>query len=337
MKGTLSAIAALMAASATHGVNVLRLASAGADGETVTIGTTVFELDTHTRATITAGRVRVNVSGGTTVKASGTLTLSGNAVADETVTIAGRTYTFKATPNAANEVKVGASAEATIDNLVAAITGGAGAGTNYGTGTTVHATVTAMKASASTMTVTALAGGTAGNALGTTEAMTNGSFGAATLASGADPSAANVRDALVTAINDASIEVTAYALGAQVVIAHDYAAEAIACAETLAGSNNGWAAATTYGETGILEAPQIPVQVKRAVTAAEATALACVFGFSSPVANAAVQVRTSAGVLKAWDGKLTIVDNTVQLNSDGSVNLATNDVVTVEALLNVRV
>lgn len=113
-------------------------------------------------------------------QATGTLTLAGNAVANETVTIGSVTYTWKASASAANEVTVGASASASIDNLVAAVNNGSG------TGGVQNPDASAVKASASTMTVTARAAGSAGNSVATTETMTNGSFGGATLASGAD-------------------------------------------------------------------------------------------------------------------------------------------------------
>lgn len=120
-------------------------------------------------------------------KAFGTLTASGNAVAAETVTIDGRVYTWRAAvTTTANEVLVGASASASLDNLKAAINlDPAGSGTLYGSLTTVHPTVGAGAKTATTLIVYAKTGGTAGNSLTTTEAMTNGAWGAGTLASGA--------------------------------------------------------------------------------------------------------------------------------------------------------
>lgn len=127
---------------------------------------------------------------GTGAKATGTLTLSGNAVADETVTIAGKTYTWKGSVGAtANQVLVGATASDSIDNLVAAITGGAGAGTLYGSATVTHTTVTAVNGAGDTLVVTAISKGTAANAYGTTETMTNGSWGGATLSGGVNVTA----------------------------------------------------------------------------------------------------------------------------------------------------
>jgi hypothetical protein len=63
----------------------------------------------------------------------------------------------------ANEVLVGAAATDSIDNLISAITDGAGIGTGegtlYGTGTTANATATAAAGSGDTMTVTAITAG----------------------------------------------------------------------------------------------------------------------------------------------------------------------------------
>lgn len=59
------------------------------------------------------------------------LTFSGNPTANDTVTVNGVVFTFVAAPSAAGDVDLGADAEGSIDNLVAAINGGAGAGTAY--------------------------------------------------------------------------------------------------------------------------------------------------------------------------------------------------------------
>jgi hypothetical protein len=124
---------------------------------------------------------------------------------------------------AANDILIGENAEAAIDNMVLAITGGAGAGTNYGTGTTASTQVTAVKASAATMTVTALAAGDAGNAIATTTTATHCGFGGAKLSGGESAQAANdvligadaqaSIDNLVAAVNKAVGEGTTYGTG----------------------------------------------------------------------------------------------------------------------------
>ncbi len=119
--------------------------------------------------------------------ASGILTLSGNAVAGETVTIGSVTYTFRASVSTtANEVLVGATAADSANNLIAAINGGSGAGTLYGSATVPHPTVQARSNGSGIVGISARVAGLAGNSLASTETMTNGAFGASTLTGGLD-------------------------------------------------------------------------------------------------------------------------------------------------------
>lgn len=126
------------------------------------------------------------------IAASGVLTISAITSADtQTVTIGGQTYTFHTslsgfttTPNA---VLIGADTTAMAANLAAAINAGAGAGTTYGTGTVANASVSAV-AALGVVTLAAKTAGTVGNAIATTETLSNGAFGAATLAGGSNPS-----------------------------------------------------------------------------------------------------------------------------------------------------
>lgn len=167
----------------------------GSVAETVTLqkGTHGYEIT----ATLGAGTnaLTLDLSQGTAsvtgsgAYAAGTLTLTGNAVANETVTIGGKTYTWKASvTTGANEVKIGASASDSLDNLIAAINHGAGSGTVYGSATTAHPSGTAAAGAGDTLVFTATAIGTGGNSIATTETMTNGSWGAATLTGGLNAS-----------------------------------------------------------------------------------------------------------------------------------------------------
>lgn len=123
-------------------------------------------------------------SAGAAVKASGVLTFSGNAVADETVTIGAKVYTWKAAPAAANEVLVGADAAASAAALIAAINGGAGEGTLFGTDTVPSEEVRASQGgTTSIVEIVALYSGQQGE-VASTETMTNAAFGAATLTGG---------------------------------------------------------------------------------------------------------------------------------------------------------
>lgn len=62
---------------------------------------------------------------------SATLNLATQVTENDTVTIAGVTFTFKATPAAAGDVDIGADDAGTRANLKAAVEGGTGAGTTY--------------------------------------------------------------------------------------------------------------------------------------------------------------------------------------------------------------
>jgi len=108
--------------------------------------------------------------------ATDTVTISGVPAANDTVTIGGRVYTFVnqaagAVTASAGETAVyyGASAAAAMENLQAAIAGGAGAGTLYAYGTgagSANTQVTAAMNSGNTaLVLSAAATGTAGNGI----------------------------------------------------------------------------------------------------------------------------------------------------------------------------
>lgn len=109
------------------------------------------------------------------VAASKLLTIGTAPAEGATVSIGGVTYKFTATLVAANDVLIG-TIETSIDNLVLAVTAGAGAGTNYGTGTVANPLATAVKTSPSTMTATNLIKGAIGNQTAITETLADGSW-----------------------------------------------------------------------------------------------------------------------------------------------------------------
>jgi hypothetical protein len=118
--------------------------------------------------------------------ATETLTFTDVGVNSQTVTIDAKVYTWEDTlTDVDGNVLIGADAEECIDNLVAAITLGAGAGTAYATSMTLHPTATAVKTSATTMLATAKLVGVNGNTIATTETGTNTDWGAATMSGGA--------------------------------------------------------------------------------------------------------------------------------------------------------
>lgn len=128
---------------------------------------------------------------GDAVRATQTLTSDATAPSDgDTVTIGTRVYTFKTTltsATAAYEVLIGASAAVALDNLKAAINNTGGTpGTDYGSNTQAHPSVTATTNTNTTQVVQAINAGTEANAIVTTETSSHLSWGAGTLASGAD-------------------------------------------------------------------------------------------------------------------------------------------------------
>lgn len=131
-------------------------------------------------------------AGGTIVlvQGTGTLTGDGTVVADgDTVTIGTRVYRFKATMAQVDDIKIATGdAPTTLTNFFKAINASGVAGTNYFAGTVANTQVTATNPTGTTVVLTAIAGGTAGNAIATTETSAHLSFGAATLAGGVDHS-----------------------------------------------------------------------------------------------------------------------------------------------------
>lgn len=119
--------------------------------------------------------------------AFGTLTFTGNAANTETVTIGAKTYTFQTVlTDVDGNVFIGATASDSIDNLVAAITLGAGAGTLYAASTTAHPSVIGVPFPVDSMLAQAISAGAVGNAIDTTETLSAGSWGGATLVGGVD-------------------------------------------------------------------------------------------------------------------------------------------------------
>lgn len=120
-------------------------------------------------------------------RAVGTLTSDGTIpTANDTVTVGGVTYTFKASvTTTANEVDLGANAAEALANLKAAINADpAGSGTLYGSATVENPLVEATTLTSTTLVVQSKVTGAIGNLIPSTETSTHLSWGAATLASG---------------------------------------------------------------------------------------------------------------------------------------------------------
>ena len=118
------------------------------------------------------------------------LTLTGLPLNTETVVLGAQTYTWvtslSAGPTVAYEILIGADTAECLDNIIQAINGGAGVGTNYSTGTVANVDVFASALPDPQGLFTATAIGTAGNSVVSTETLTNGSFTDTTFAGGED-------------------------------------------------------------------------------------------------------------------------------------------------------
>ena len=128
------------------------------------------------------------------VNAVQTLTFAANAIAAETVTVGGKVYTWAAAyANTDGLVVVGATAAASAQNLFDAINNTPAAlGVTVGAVNTLNTQVRALSVTATTVVVQSKIGGTIGNLIGSTETMTQGSFGAATLAGGTGDAVAEI-------------------------------------------------------------------------------------------------------------------------------------------------
>ena len=120
--------------------------------------------------------------------ATGTLDLTSNPTAGNSVQIGTQTYTFVAAgqANAANDVALGNTVQDTLHNLQAAVNGGAGAGNLYGSGTAVNTAATITSVNGGSAVVQALQAGTAGNSVVLSTSITSnvGSGGGTTLSGG---------------------------------------------------------------------------------------------------------------------------------------------------------
>lgn len=122
------------------------------------------------------------------IAATGILTLSANVSDGDTVTTGTKVYTFQTVlTDVDGNVLIGATASDSIDNLIAAIGLGAGAGVTYAALTTANGFITAVAGAGDTMDATAITSGDAGNSIATTETSATASWGAVTLTGGQTP------------------------------------------------------------------------------------------------------------------------------------------------------
>ena len=135
------------------------------------------------RAGSRAGTMDVQVGQGASVAASGTFVFTGVPTAGETCVVAGQTFTALANAStitdAGAQFKLGTTAPTAATNLATAIN--------------AHSTIadflTAASSSTSTVTITADVKGTIGNAIATTESLSNCTAGGALFTGGVDVTA----------------------------------------------------------------------------------------------------------------------------------------------------
>lgn len=108
------------------------------DGETITIGSHVYEFTSKYNNQVTGSNLPVNI-GAVAAKASGTISFVGAPSANDTVTLGSTVYTFKASAALAGDVVVGSTDMASAVNLANAINLGNGV-----SGDIPHANVTAV-------------------------------------------------------------------------------------------------------------------------------------------------------------------------------------------------
>lgn len=170
-----------------------------ASANTGAIATTTLTSDTTTVApndTVTLNlRVYTFVTALTEVAASGTLSTTGSFSDGDLVVVDGITYIMRTTLNTGNqtqnEVLIGAAATNSLDNLKTTING-TGQGTTTNLATVIHPTCVAGTKTSASLVVSAKKVGTYGNEFVTATTGVNASWGAAYMASGANPVANQV-------------------------------------------------------------------------------------------------------------------------------------------------
>lgn len=144
--------------------------------------TSVVDTYTHYKEMLVAAGWTAHDAG---VKATGTFSVTGQPANTNTIVCGGKTYTWKtALVPAEGEIKIGASAAESLDNLKSAINGDAGTYNSTHSCAATNANVLATTNTDTTQVIEFLWEGTFGNASSTTDTTANGSWGGATLSGG---------------------------------------------------------------------------------------------------------------------------------------------------------
>ncbi len=253
---------------AAFALATLTIAGVVINTETVTLGTRVYEFDTHGTRTLSGSRVRADISASAT-KSQGTLRLDLIPVALNTMTIGSRTYVFVASGagDADGEISIGANYAAAYANILAGINGSDGFNTANaqvsaaaGTHTPATVTLTLDAVIADTQTVTlgnkvytfqtvltnvdgnVLIGADAAASLDNLKAAVNLSAGA-----GTTYATAMTAHTQVTATTNSDTQQVFSATVLAATGGNAATANLLASTETLAGGTNGFGAATFTG------------------------------------------------------------------------------------------
>jgi hypothetical protein len=197
--------------NAVNAKATLTLTGVVIDGETVTIGTDVYEFLADAAQTKTAAtNIAVDISLSTTAS-SGTLTMDTQPTSGDTVTLGDKTYIFVpvGTDTADGEISIGADIDEAQDNFVKAVAGVDGVNIP-------HPLVRATPFENDESRIIAIVGGTVGDTIATTETFTAATnvFAANVLGSGIDCSASDAITALVAAITTSDTQGVGAAAGA---------------------------------------------------------------------------------------------------------------------------
>lgn len=194
--------------NAAKATGTLTLTGLVKDTDYFTVNGKVYEFASDAAQTVTSGRIAVDITD-VTVAAQGTLTVDTQPTATNTMTIGTTVYTFRAPADTdvAGEISIGTDLATAQAAIVAAINGTDGINSP-------HPLVSAAAFSGNNCVITALRGGTAGNAIATTETFTAATniFDAATLGTttaGTDCSAANGETKIVAIVNASDDDVVA--------------------------------------------------------------------------------------------------------------------------------
>jgi hypothetical protein len=148
----------------------------------------------------------------------------------------------------------------------------------------------------------------------------------------ADDTPAAATNALITAINTKGTEpVTAIDISDNEVLiaANAVGAVTTACAESLAGANNAWAATAMYGGRA---AGKKKISVQSRVPLTQEVNLGnmhFLFDFAPTILEVYAYVTATPGLSKSWNGAATVIGNRLTLDNSGTTDWTTSDTVVV--------